>query len=242
MDNKNILCKLTKIFDEQIEFHMTLINKHTEKINILQKTRLMEMDILLNELDTLTPISTNVKYEKKSDDIDDIDNKLFDNLHDIDINSTMSEELKQSLPADMDMGLGDQDLIWDRIRQSQLKLNKDKETKTEAETSKDIVISFSEPTKKSSIIRENNLEFINTPSDKVITDLQVSEVELLPPKINALFKVNPTTRNKIIKDTFKQATENISKLRIFDSEIDADFHKFVQKEADRLLDVYLKTH
>jgi hypothetical protein len=228
----NRIEKLNKIFDDRIEYHMELANVHTHKIAKLQKKRLTQLKNLQTENNSLTGELIMSNGCIKNDGLDD---ELFDTIH-------KETQYANTEISDPDLGLGDQDLIWERIRKSQLgqdtEIKKDESINDQTHTTQP---------------RENNLQELQMvqllKSDMSLSkelcdgNGKVSETESLqPPKINALFKVNPQTRKKIIKDTFEQATENITKLAELDKKYKDDFDDEVQKEADRLLEVYLKTH
>jgi hypothetical protein len=139
----------------------------------------------------------------------------------------------------LDMGLSDQDLIWERIRSSQIEIEK-----------KQLDIQRATRHGLSSITENINDDDEDNPhiifkSNNLAHDLkmdQIKEPDNTPPRINALYKVNPTSRKAIIQDIFKEATESIKKLSELDEKYKDNFDNEVQKEADRLLEVYLKTH
>ena len=141
----------------------------------------------------------------------------------------------------LDMGLSDQDLIWERIRSSQIEIEQ-----------KQLDIQRATRHGLSSIVENINEEeeeednpHIIFKSNNLAHDLemdQVKEPDNTPPRINALYKVNPTSRKAIIRDIFKEANESIKKLSELDDNYKDNFDNEVQKEADRLLEVYLKTH
>ena len=62
------------------------------------------------------------------------------------------------------------------------------------------------------------------------------------PVLNALFKVNPLKRKEIIKEIFNKSKDNITELAKLDSKYNDNYDIEVEKEADRLLNVYLKSH
>jgi hypothetical protein len=140
----------------------------------------------------------------------------------------------------LDMGLSDQDLIWERIRNSQIEIEQ-KQLDKQYETSH----GFSSITETIADDDEEDNPHIIFKSNNLAHDLemdQIKEPDNTPPRINALFKVNPTSRKAIIQDIFKEATESIKKLSELDDTYKDNFDNEVQNEADRLLEVYLKTH
>jgi hypothetical protein len=141
----------------------------------------------------------------------------------------------------LDMGLSDQDLIWERIRNSQIEieqkqLDKQHETKSKPPSiTENINEEDDEEDNPHIIFKSNNLAHD-------LEMVQIKEPDNTPPRINALYKVKPTSRKAIIRDIFKEATESIKKLSELDGNYKDNFDNEVQKEADRLLEVYLKTH
>ena len=95
MSNYNLI-KLNKIFDDQINFHLDLIKEHMEEITKLQKKRLVKSEALFKSF---------------------IHNPLVGNELHIDEPEVIP---KTYMGMDLQSTLDDQDLIWDRIRKSQL--------------------------------------------------------------------------------------------------------------------------
>ena len=239
--------KLNKIFDDRIEYHMGLIDLHTNKIAKLQKQRISELKNLLKEFEcTSTTEQDNTRRGALED-------TLFDTLYPA---SDIPDLNTQSF--DGDLGLSEQDLIWERIRQSQLAQKEEQQKENpdqnilenqktvEKELLKTIPKQNNLPEVPPSQLLQSNMDvkpdMLVKPEVKPEEEKKKENEEKKAPKINALFKVNPPTRRKIVKDTFTQATENIKKLAELDDKYKDNFDEEVQKEADRLLDVYLKTH
>jgi hypothetical protein len=140
----------------------------------------------------------------------------------------------------LDMGLSDQDLIWERIRNSQIEI----EQKQHETGYGPLSITKNINEEEDEEDEEDNPHIIFK-SNNLAHDLemdQIKEPDNTPPRINALYKVNPISRKAIIQDIFKEATESIKKLSELDDNYKNNFDNEVQKEADRLLEVYLKTH
>lgn len=219
---------INKIFDDRITYHMNMVKKHNDKISQLQEKRLLAIKETMNEVNELSKdnLTRNINY------CPDTDDKLFDELH------------KQGLQ--LDSNLDDQDMIWDRIRQSQLGHDPFQPLRQIQEKEEE-----EEQEKEQKGIRENNLcvepeilENVNITPDLLTDDTQKTEErgELSGPPINALYRINPIQRRTVIKDIFNTATENITKLAELDNKYKDNFDVEVQKEADRLLEVYLQTH
>lgn len=250
--------KLNKICDDRIEYHMELIDLHTNKIAKLQKQRISELKNLLTEINTLEDKSKQNNFENSLFNglYPPSDNPDFNNSSDLTFDNQASDIPDLNNPSfDGDLGLSEQDLIWERIRQSQL-AQKENETPEHNNLEKELlkVQTTVEKELLKTIPKQNNLPEVS-PSQLLQSNIDVKpdmevnpeekkekEDEKRPPKINALFRVNPLTRRKLIKDTFIQATENIKKLAELNDKYKDNFDEEVQKEADRLLDVYLKTH
>ena len=223
--------KLNKIFDSRIQYHTDVVQKHTDKILKLNKKRLIAIKEAVDEMNKLDMNYSPHNNEKSID----AENNLFKTLH-------SSEDV-------LDSGLDDQDMIWDRIRQSQLK----NEHEIKSKNAIPVTVDNNEPIvsdlNNEPIVSDLNNEPIVTVdnNEPIVSDLNNTPVdntsdELTPPTLNALFKVNPTTRKHVIKKIFNEAIDSITKLSDIDNKYKDNFDVEVQKEADRLLDVYLQTH
>jgi hypothetical protein len=151
-------------------------------------------------------------------------------------NETLEKQMVTFDPYvdNLDMGLSDQDLIWERIRNSQIEIEQ-KQHETSHGLAR-ITENIDDDEDNPHIIFKSN----NLAHDLEMN--QMKEPDNTPPRINALYKVNPTSRKAIIQDIFKEATESIKKLSKLDDNYKDNFDNEVQNEADRLLEVYLKTH
>ena len=256
--NPYLVTKINKQYDGQIEYLLKLIDMHSKTMVKLQKQR-------TDELKNLTLDSP--CYDKDccvNDGIICRDNNnanfsdvLFDKLHngnesqqpdgvdlcDEIINNQLDNQLIEKQPTNvipceenLDMGLGEQDLIWERIRNSQIEIEQ-KQLKNQhmLPSITENIHDSDEEDNPHIIFKSNNL------SHNIEMD-QIKEPDNTPPRINALYKVNPTSRKTIIRDIFKEATESIKKLSKLDDKYKDNFDNEVQVEADRLLEVYLKTH
>jgi len=201
MNIELIVDKLNKLVDDEIGIRVKIAAEYNESLSNLQKERIIHIREVINEY-----TSTSLNYTAPQNS--PINKLSEDNLY----NASQPPNLELS----DDFGSDSQDLIWERIRKSQL--NQD-QVEPQAETD----------------ILENNLGLDEDLKKNTSTVINA-------PKINALFKVNPTERKRITREIFTRAIENMTKLRKIDESVNADFDNSVQKEADRLLDVYLKTH
>jgi hypothetical protein len=73
-------------------------------------------------------------------------------------------------------------------------------------------------------------------------DSSVVDIPIKYPTINAFHKLTPSDRKTCIKDIFITATNNVNEMCKLDTKYFNIFDDEVSKEADRLLETYLKTH
>jgi len=71
---------------------------------------------------------------------------------------------------------------------------------------------------------------------------QSENKETPPPPINALYKLTAYQRNIVVRDLFKQARENMKYLAEHDDIIKQNLDEEIQKESDRLLQVYIDSN
>jgi hypothetical protein len=131
--------------------------------------------------------------------------------------STQSKTENPIYDENYDFGLNSQNLIWERIRKAKELMN----------------LKEADPIAKD--------------ADPITKEADLKEVENLKeadkyPVLNALFKVNPLKRKEIIKEIFNKSKNNITELAKLDSKYTDNYDVEVEKEADRLLNVYLKSH
>lgn len=224
---EKLIIDLNLQFNGQIEYHTTLMNLHSNKVMELQKQRTVELNKLLDELKHLDGETINHKHIHDSlFDNRKLDDKLFNTLH----QDESKDDNYTTLNNDL---LNDQDFIWERIRRSQIALEQNQlKDSPEIDDVQEHKGENTVPHKLNNLIPDLELN-INT---------QQEEKETRPPLINALYKVNPTQRKNIIKQLFFEAKENIMKLAELDNKYKENIDDEIQKEADRLLEVYLKTH
>ena len=266
MSNSDLI-NLNKIFNDLIDFHINLIKEHTEEIIKLQNVRLVKIKALFSSFDSnIVGNETKSQLETvtlKSNhggnqpfDNQPFDNQLFNELHNNELHNNepnTTPELNTRMVGDLQSNLDEQDLIWDRIRKSQLgedTIHQNIKNELNNNTQEITNTSAIQTTGKENNLLISNLNVFNSniepneTSSQLAADLKSYELyqKPTPPKINALFKVNPTQRQTIIKNIFKQATKNITKLSLVDDKYKNAFDTEVQNEADRLLEVYLQTH
>lgn len=133
------------------------------------------------------------------------------------INELSIQEKKQKKTI-MDE-LDSQEEIWERIRKSSIAMNIENNKEDDFKN-----------------------EILKSIKDHVIHTKDCPKKYEFGPPINALYKVSPYKRKEIIKNIFIQATENINNLAKINSSYKENIDKLIQDEADRLLEVYLKTH
>lgn len=119
-----------------------------------------------------------------------------------------------------DFGLDEQDLIWDRIRMASLKSTESVETPIEAPV---------KTQEKPSSTENKHLDMKDAEGD----------IPLFP-IINSMSKFNKKEKEDIIKKIFYDAKKNIQALTKLDNKYIDNFDEEVSKEADRLLENYLK--
>ena len=83
--------------------------------------------------------------------------------------------------------------------------------------------------------KENNPELINTVKSDTITTVSYNS-------INALTKISHSERKYVISDIYKKASNIIKDLHRNNNISDINIQDEINKEANRLLDVYMKTH
>jgi hypothetical protein len=222
-----------KISNSTLHKQMAKELHQTESFKLCDKISNSSLDKQMNTIDTcgdnLDMVLSN--QELISNDDIQLDKQLLE------------KQINTSDPYgdNLDMGLSDQDLIWERIRNSQIEieqkqLDKQHETKSKPPSiTENINEDDDEEDNPHIIFKSNNLAHD-------LEMVQIKEPDNTPPRINALYKVNPTSRKAIIRDIFKEATGSIKKLSELDGNYKDNFDNEVQKEADRLLEVYLKTH
>lgn len=66
--------------------------------------------------------------------------------------------------------------------------------------------------------------------------------EKMGPPINPLYKISKQQRNNVIRDIFKQASENMKSCAEYDDFIKQNLENEIQKESDRLLQVYIDSN
>lgn len=66
--------------------------------------------------------------------------------------------------------------------------------------------------------------------------------EKMGPPINPLYKISKQQRNNVIRDIFKQASENMKSCAKYDDFIKQNLENEIQKESDRLLQVYIDSN
>lgn len=206
---------LNKLYSNQIKYHLESVIEHASKIRHLEKEREEDLKIITDSN------GNNTELHKKKCTVA-IDDKCTDAIAD-----NFSDDFS------------DQDMIWDRIHATQLSLNKKKDLANPEITTPipDSSIYIKDQCQNDNSTIVNNLEFNQ--------DLNIrngKDVKIKPPVINALYKVNPKTRNNIIKNIFIDARNNIKKLSELNDDYKNNFDEKVTEEADRLLMVYLKTN
>ena len=70
-------------------------------------------------------------------------------------------------------------------------------------------------------------------------DMKVDEVHRKAPTINALLRINNDQREKLYYNIYLEAKKNVLSLTTVDN---PDFQNLINKEGDRLLQIYLETH
>ena len=136
--------------------------------------------------------------------------------------STEIKQMKELAPEDFletDFIGSDQDMIWERIRNS----------RNAAETAK--------PSGESTT--KNNGESIHTREDNLIAELPGEPVKEKNIVVSRLSKYTREKQNQIMQNMFKTARSNIEKIALIDSNIANNLESNIYKEADRLLEEYL---
>lgn len=241
--------KNTELINMQIQYHRSMIKVHTQAVENLLK------------------LCTDNQIKDLS-----VEEQLFDELHekDVEVETTdcASREHEDNIIFDID----EQDVIWERIRESQIKQgmlfnhgeevikhepvkmieNESEDHNKIKKVGKKENNLFIEPNLKkfpNTIFKEDNIENNedieeekNILSSNIEEDMKKQKTSKKPPTINALFKLNPNKRSKIIKNIFEKAKENISSFLLNDDYNEEQFNNAISEEADRLLKVYLDTH
>lgn len=145
--------------------------------------------------------------------------------------NTELKEMKELAPEDFletDFIGSDQDMIWERIRNSRntaepigeptTKTNDESTTKTNGES---MGVS------------------IHTREDNLIAELPGEPVKEKNIVVSRLSKYTREKQNQIMQNMFKTARSNIEKIALIDSNIANNLESNVYKEADRLLEEYL---
>ena len=144
--------------------------------------------------------------------------------------STEIKQMKELVPEDFletDFIGSDQDMIWERIRNS----------RNAAETAKPSGESTTKTNGESDT--KNNGESIHTREDNLIAELPGEPVKEKNIVVSRLSKYTREKQNQIMQNMFKTARSNIEKIALIDSNIANNLESNIYKEADRLLEEYL---
>jgi hypothetical protein len=94
--------------------------------------------------------------------------------------------------------------------------------------------------KDDNLLIDNNIYNIFKPD--VVEQKNIIKKELKQPSINALYKISHKQRKEVIVDLYNTAVINMNEISKYDDEIKNNLEEEIQKEASRLLQVYLETH
>jgi hypothetical protein len=222
------MCKLTQI---QKEFHIDMMILHNKYIDKINKIENLEYDA--------NDENIGVTEEKTSED--DFSKQL--------IPDQIQTELESIENSD------EQDQVWNRMQNARLELF---QLNSNESASKNIISELISDKTSEKIVKENNLTVETNLNEVLIKDklsgelnetdidetrsLEVSSDILKPSFINALHRINPTQRKAILIDIYKSSVENMNELSKFDDYIKNNLEEEINKESNRLLQLYLDTH
>ena len=109
----------------------------------------------------------------------------------------------------------DQDNVWDRIKEAHL---------------------------KNENVEKNNIEIKNITDENNNIENKIKDEDIKIKKniiVNKFSKFTNHQKMEIMSKIFKNATENVNKMKMINKEIENDLEDSIQKEADRLLEIYL---
>lgn len=190
----------------------TLNNIYDNKIQYHDKQRKMHYEQIINMQQEKAFYKTLLQLLHKEDKVGQHSQESQENCENTEDQNDIAYDNNLDYQAS-DFGLDGQDLIWDRIRLASLKCAENSETTVETPTTEN-----------------KHIDMKDTEAD-----------EPLYPIINSMSKFNKKEKEDIIKKIFYDAKKNIQALTKFDNKYIDNFDEEVSKEADRLLENYLKT-
>jgi len=201
-------------YETQIKYHQDLIDVHTNYIINIKK--------LISNTKNIDTELSNISNEEYY--INNLNNETLNKMIEPKIN-----EFDDTISISQSYTDG-QDMIRDRINDAHIKYNSTNNIKEIKSTQK-------EP---------NNLEKVNTQRDMdipgIVSEQNNGDYEnntINNPIINKFSKYSSVKKLKIMSNIFKVAKKNINKLALLDNSIKDNLSDNIQKEADRLLMVYL---
>jgi hypothetical protein len=224
------------VLDVQIQFHTNMVNIHKQQIHQLTQLKTMsELKKLSHASDAEEPALEN---ETTSDN---------------GTAETTDSGWNNDAVAEMD---SDQDLIWERIRQARLKNthpevaqptpipseNLDKKNTTAKKNNLNVVVDTVNPMTKASMTKASMTKASMTKASMTKPMTKTTPEGDMPTLITKLSKFPANKQNSILRNMFMRAKTNMEKLAKLDADIANNLDDKIQEEANRLLEVYLRSN
>lgn len=224
-------------YEYQIQLHQDIINSHVKYITKIKEllSKLKNENIKYNKIDEY--YENNLIQNPLDKMINNVNN---DNITD---NDTTASFISQSYTDE-------QDLIRNRIKEAHDNYNKQNDLDIDIKKS-DIKKSN---TKKIKIVNKNTIQNGNELNKKINSDMNITDDTICKeiskdtiseneisgnPIVNKFSKYTPAKKLEIMSSIFKQAKLNIDKMSLLDTSIKDNLSENIQKEADRLLNVFI---
>jgi len=217
-------------YETQIKYHQDLINVHTNYIINIKK--------LISNIKNTDTDSSNI-----------CDEAYFNNLNNETLNKMIEPEINELDDTDnsIDNSISisqsytdGQDMIRDRINNAHIKYNITngiKEIKTSQTESNNVEIVNINNKKIENSNKQVDMDKPGIISEQNRTDSDNNNINNTI--INKFSKYSSIKKLEILSSLFKTAKLNINKLALLDNSIQCNLNDNIQKEADRLLMVYL---
>lgn len=219
-----------------------------EKFFTFQKSFLSDLKELVNDYDELQ------HNNKTYDNINNYSDKrtledIYDKLHEIEnndqmdmIRERMNKSRNQSYPINetsLENVLHNESNVK-YIVKDDVKFNENNLAALEIDN---LIIDNPDHEKIDEIIESKPVTDLNIKTTQFNeTNEEVLENKKNGPPINPLYKISKQQRNNVIRDIFRQASENMRSCAEYDDFIKQNLEKEIQKESDRLLQVYIDSN
>ncbi len=233
----------------QIQFHQSMVQTHQAQIQFLLQLQAVQSNAAAKNPDA-APTAAKQSNAQQSPNQPDAAENLEEYLQ-----NTLSDEMgeKKNPPewndshvAEMDQ---DQDMIWDRIRRAHPGQYTDADAASTTVASTTAVNLETTAQKNAAVRQAPDLTKKNDQANKNNLEVKIdnlrdikSNTDDKPTLITALSKFPQKKQNEILRNMFNRARLNIEKLVALDPTLKETMDAQIKQEADRLLEVYLKSH